>query len=214
VKIVRKTDRFLGGIDLLLLSTVQPYPKYSVVVPVFNRPDELAELLHSLTQQTIRDFEVIVVEDGSDISSKAVCDKFRNQLELHYYTKANTGPGPSRNFGVEKARGEYVVFFDSDCILPPTYFACVETFMQAAPVDAWGGPDRGHENFTPLQQAMACTMSSWLRQVVYAVVSRRIFSPAVLIWAFAGQNQWNWVALRLIGSQKTLSSVSACANRE
>ncbi len=162
MKIVRKTDRFLGGIDLLLLSTVQPYPKYSVVVPVFNRPDELAELLHSLTQQTIMDFEVIVVEDGSDISSKAVCDKFRNQLELHYYTKANTGPGPSRNFGVEKARGEYVVFFDSDCILPPTYFACVETFMQAAPVDAWGGPDRGHENFTPLQQAMAYTMSSWL----------------------------------------------------
>jgi len=162
VKIVRKTDQFLGRVDLLLLSTVQPFPKYSVVVPVFNRPDELAELLHSLTQQTFREIEVIVVEDGSDVSSRSVCDTYKDRLELQYFSKSNSGPGPSRNFGMERARGEYVVFFDSDCILPPGYFACVESYLTSAPVDAWGGPDRGHENFTPLQQAMAYTMSSSL----------------------------------------------------
>lgn len=137
-------------------------PKYSVVVPVYNRPDELAELLESLALQTFREIEVIVVEDGSEVSSRSVCGKYKDRLSLHYFTKTNTGPGPSRNFGIEKARGEYVVFFDSDCILPPDYFDRVASFMGTMSVDAWGGPDRGHEKFTPLQQAMAYTMSSFL----------------------------------------------------
>ena len=147
---------------LLLLLGMPASPKYSVVVPVFNRPDEMEELLQSLVKQTFRDFEVIVVEDGSQKTSEGVCREFESTLDIHYLYKANSGPGPSRNFGFEKARGMYMVVVDSDCILPPEYFSVVEKFLSTHPVDAWGGPDKGHENFTPLQQAMAYTMSSIL----------------------------------------------------
>ncbi|MCX8491912.1 MAG: glycosyltransferase [Cyclobacteriaceae bacterium] len=136
-------------------------PKYSVVIPVYNRPDEMEELLNSLIQQTFTDFEVIVVEDGSSLQSQSVVEKFRANLTIEYIFKANTGPGPSRNVGFKKARGDYFVVFDSDCILPSTYFEAVENFMRSTKVDAWGGPDRGHENFTILQRAMAHTMSSF-----------------------------------------------------
>ena len=136
-------------------------PKYSVVIPVYNRPDEMEELLNSLVQQTFSDFEVIVVEDGSLIQSQTVVEKYRANLTIEYVLKTNTGPGPSRNVGFQKARGEYFVVFDSDCILPPSYFEAVEIFLRQTKVDAWGGPDQGHENFTILQRAMAHTMSSF-----------------------------------------------------
>ncbi|MFM7488515.1 MAG: glycosyltransferase [Cytophagales bacterium] len=135
-------------------------PKYSIVVPVFNRPDELMELLESLTAQTFRDFEVVIVEDGSSRSSEKVVNDYQAKLSITYYVKPNSGPGPSRNFGFERAKGHYFVVFDSDCILPPTYFETIEKFLIENPLDAWGGPDRGHQKFTPLQQAMAYTMSS------------------------------------------------------
>src|SRR4051794_38279675 len=97
-------------------------PKYSVIVPVYNRPAEVDELLKSLTVQTFSDFEVIIVDDGSEQTAKGVCEKYVSQLTIRYFFKPNSGPGPSRNFGFEKAAGEYFVMFDSDCILPPTYF--------------------------------------------------------------------------------------------
>lgn len=137
-------------------------PTYSVIIPVYNRPQEVAELLESLTQQTIQDFEVVLVEDGSTVTSEKVFEQYSNKLSIHYFFKPNTGPGPSRNFGFKKARGRYFVVFDSDCILPPHYFEAVEKFLKEEPVDAWGGPDRGMKNFTSLQQAMAFTMSSML----------------------------------------------------
>ena len=137
-------------------------PKYSIVIPVYNRPEELEELLQSLTEQTFQDFEVIIVEDGSQRTSESVCEKFTSQLTIHYFFKANSGPGPSRNFGFEKAKGTYFVMFDSDCILPPEYFEAVEKYQKLYPLDAWGGPDRGHKKFTTLQRAMAYTMSSVL----------------------------------------------------
>jgi glycosyltransferase involved in cell wall biosynthesis len=137
-------------------------PKYSVIVPVYNRPQEIDELLGSLQKQTYRDFEVILVEDGSSIPSNQVFEKYSTSLSIHYFFKPNSGPGPSRNFGFERARGEYFVVFDSDCILPETYFDAVEIALTKFSWDAWGGPDRGHENFTPLQQAMGYTMSSVL----------------------------------------------------
>jgi glycosyltransferase involved in cell wall biosynthesis len=137
-------------------------PKYSVVVPVYNRPDELREFLQSLTEQSVKSFEVIVVEDGSTIRSEGVVDSFRDKLHIEYIYKPNTGPGPSRNLGFSRARGEYFVVFDSDCILPPHYFAAVDKVLAHDPPDAWGGPDRSHERFTALQQAMAYTMSSVL----------------------------------------------------
>jgi glycosyltransferase involved in cell wall biosynthesis len=136
-------------------------PKYSVIIPVYNRPAELEELLQSLKAQTFTDFEVIIVDDGSQLTSKGVCESYASKLSLQYFFKPNSGPGPSRNYGFEKAAGQYFVMFDSDCILPPGYFEAVEKFLATNPVDAWGGPDRGHEKFTPLQQAMAYTMSSF-----------------------------------------------------
>lgn len=136
--------------------------KYSVVIPVYNRPEELEELLQSLADQKFKDFEVIVIEDGSRRKSESVVEQFKTRLSLHYFFKPNSGPGPSRNFGFERAKGEYFVVFDSDCILPPEYFEVVENFLKSNSLDAWGGPDRGHSKFTPLQQAMAYTMSSIL----------------------------------------------------
>lgn len=137
-------------------------PRFTVVVPVYNRPHELDELLHSLTLQEYKNFDVIVVEDGSTLRSEAVVDKYRSSFSIEYFYKPNTGPGPSRNAGYERARGEYLVVFDSDCILPPQYFAAVNTGLENFGWDAWGGPDQAHEQFTVLQRAMGYTMSSVL----------------------------------------------------
>lgn len=119
-------------------------------------------MLDSLVNQTVKDFNVLIVEDGSTVTSRAVYEKFTDKLAIEYYVKPNSGPGPSRNFGFERATGRYLVVFDSDCLLPPEYFSRVLDFLKHTPADAWGGPDRGHIKFTPLQQAMAYTMSSVL----------------------------------------------------
>ena len=137
-------------------------PKYSIIVPVYNRPEEVEELLESLTKQTFTNFEVILVEDGSTITCENVFEKYVGKLSLQYFFKPNTGPGPSRNFGFERALGDYFVIFDSDCIIPPKYFEEIEIFLSQTPLDGWGGPDRAHENFTPVQRAMGYTMSSVL----------------------------------------------------
>jgi cellulose synthase/poly-beta-1,6-N-acetylglucosamine synthase-like glycosyltransferase len=137
-------------------------PRYSVVVPVYNRPHELDELLNSLVTQDYQSFEVIVVEDGSSVRSDKVVEKYSNRLQLHYLHKPNTGPGPSRNVGFSRAKGDYFVVFDSDCILPSNYFTSVNSALDEFGLDAWGGPDRAHEKFTVLQRAMGYTMSSVL----------------------------------------------------
>jgi len=136
--------------------------KYSVIIPVYNRPNELDELLNSLVQQSKKYFEVIIVEDGSQITSRSVYEKYTTLLDLQYIYKANSGPGPSRNAGFERASGQYFVVFDSDCILPANYFESVDTAMSIEQFDAWGGPDKGHPKFTSRQQAMCCTMSMFL----------------------------------------------------
>ncbi|MBR5395920.1 MAG: glycosyltransferase [Bacteroidaceae bacterium] len=151
--------------------------KYSIIVPVYNRPDEVDELLQSLTQQTFKDMEVIIVEDGSSRSSEAVVHKYAGKLQLRYYTKENSGPGPTRNFGAEHSQGEFLIFLDSDCVLPPGYLQAVEdecSMFNVLPygqaqaeqcsmgIDAWGGPDRAHESFTPVQKAISYSMTSFL----------------------------------------------------
>jgi glycosyltransferase involved in cell wall biosynthesis len=138
------------------------HPKYSVIVPVYNRPNEVRELLESLTTQTRKHFEVILVEDGSTQTCEAVVREFEERLPIRYYYKSNAGPGPARNFGYARAAGDYFVVFDSDCILPPTYFEAVDRHLETETLDAWGGPDRAHEKFTIAQRAMAYTMSSLL----------------------------------------------------
>ena len=105
--------------------------RYSVIVPVFNRPDEVRELLESLCAQTFRDFEVVLVEDGSSVPCAAVVDDFRNKLDIKYFTKENSGPGQTRNFGAEHASGEYLIILDSDVMVPPGYFEAIEEIGRA-----------------------------------------------------------------------------------
>jgi glycosyltransferase involved in cell wall biosynthesis len=137
-------------------------PKYSIIIPVYNRPQELEELLQSLTLQTFKDFEVLIIEDGSSETSEKIFEKYSSRLAITYFFKPNSGPGPSRNYGFQRAKGKFFIVFDSDCIIPPQYLQEVESFIQLHTTDAFGGPDRGHDNFTPLQQAMAYTMSAFL----------------------------------------------------
>ena len=122
--------------------------KYSVIVPVYNRPSECEELLESLTHQTQRDFEVIIVEDGSSVPCRDVVERYADKLAVHYYDKPNSGPGQTRNYGVERANGEYVIILDSDVVLPEGYFAAIDAELAANPCDAFGGPDRAHESFS------------------------------------------------------------------
>ena len=135
--------------------------KYSIVVPVYNRPDEVDELLESLSSQTFKDFEVVIVEDGSRITCKDVCEKYANILDLHYYYKENSGPGQSRNYGVERARGEYVLIVDSDAVAPHGFMQAIDDELQRQPSDAWGGPDAAHESFTDVQKAISYAMTSF-----------------------------------------------------
>jgi glycosyltransferase involved in cell wall biosynthesis len=135
---------------------------YSIIIPVYNRPDEIYELLESLTKQTYTHFEVLIVEDGSEKTSKDIVEKFSDTLDIQYFYKENSGQGFSRNYGFERANGDYFVVFDSDCIIPEHYFETVEKFLSQNPVDAWGGPDRAHPSFTPLQKAINFSMTSIL----------------------------------------------------
>lgn len=135
--------------------------KFSIIIPVFNRPDEVDELLESLCQQTVKDFEVIIIEDGSVKPCKDVCDKYANILDLHYYAKENSGPGQSRNYGAERANGEFVIILDSDVVLPTGYLQAVEDELKHNPCEAFGGPDAAHPSFTPVQKAISYSMTSF-----------------------------------------------------
>ena len=135
--------------------------KYSVIVPVYNRPNECEELLESLTHQTQRDFEVIIVEDGSSVPCREVVERYADKLAVHYYDKPNSGPGQTRNYGVERANGEYVIILDSDVVLPEGYFAAIDAELAANPCDAFGGPDRAHESFSTTQKAINYAMTSF-----------------------------------------------------
>lgn len=135
--------------------------RYSIIIPVFNRPDEVDELLDSLTRQSFKDFEVLVIEDGSTVPCEEVTRKYRESIDVHYYTKSNSGPGQTRNYGAERSNGEYLLILDSDCVLPEGYLAAIESELAASPADAFGGPDRAHASFTPVQKAINYAMTSF-----------------------------------------------------
>lgn len=135
--------------------------KYSFIIPVYNRPDEVDELLTSLSAQTLKDFEVVVVEDGSSVPCADVVKKYELRMDVRYFNKPNSGPGQTRNFGVEHARGEYMLILDSDVVLPESYLAAVDEELQANDCDAFGGPDRAHESFTKMQKAINYAMTSF-----------------------------------------------------
>ncbi len=135
--------------------------KYSIVIPVYNRPDEVDELLSSLLSQSFQDFEVIVVEDGSKITCREVCDKYTGKLCLSYFMKPNSGPGQSRNYGAERANGQYLLILDSDVVLPKDYLQAIEDELNTLPCEAFGGPDASHPSFTPVQKAISYSMTSF-----------------------------------------------------
>ncbi len=138
-------------------------PRFSFIVPVYNRIDEVHDLLESLLGQTDRDFEVVIVEDGSTMPCREECDKARSRgLDVRYFFKENEGRSIARNVGMDNARGDYFIFVDSDCVIPPEYVATVKAALDRRPLDCFGGPDAAHESFSDTQKAINVAMTSFL----------------------------------------------------
>lgn len=137
-------------------------PFFSIIVPVYNRPAEIEELLESLEKQTDNDFEIIIVEDGSSLPSQEVCQAKKGSLNLKYFYKKNEGRSIARNYGMDRADGEYFLFVDSDCIMPPDYIESAKKGLKIKPVDCFGGPDAAHDSFSDVQKAINFTMTSFL----------------------------------------------------
>lgn len=137
--------------------------QFSFIIPVYNRPEEIQELLHSFVGlKTDTKFEIVIVEDGSSITSKTIIEAFKYKLDISYFYKENSGPGDSRNYGMTQAKGNYFIILDSDCILPENYLTEVENSLKENYVDCFGGPDAAHESFTSLQKAINFSMTSFI----------------------------------------------------
>ena len=136
--------------------------KFSVIIPVYNRPDEMAEMLASLAAQTEKNFEVVVVEDGSTLPCQEEVDRYAGGLEIQYITKPNTGRSDTRNVGMKHAKGDSFLFFDSDCILPPEYIQTLNRCLQNDYTDCFGGPDRALPTFTDMQKAVNFATLPWM----------------------------------------------------
>lgn len=133
---------------------------FSIIIPLYNRPQEIDELLHTLTQQAYKNFEVLVVEDGSQLDAREIVESYREQLEIRYFFKENEGQGFTRNFAFKHAKGDYFIIFDSDCLIPIDYLENVKNHLEKHQLDAYGGPDAAHESFTPVQKAISYAMTS------------------------------------------------------
>lgn len=138
-------------------------PQFSIIVPVYNRIDEVRDLLDSLLAQSVRNFELIIVEDGStEPCEKVVTEARERGLDVKYFYKTNEGRSIARNYGLEHAIGDYFIFFDSDCVIPPVYFKTLEEELKKKPLDCYGGPDAAHESFSDTQKAINYSMTSFL----------------------------------------------------
>ncbi|WP_291787686.1 glycosyltransferase [Cecembia sp.] len=135
---------------------------FSIIIPVYNRPQEIKMLLDSLQLQEYQDFEVIIVEDGSAFTCDDCILNYKNQLDVHYFFIKNVGQGFARNFGMEKAKGEYFVFFDSDCIIPLGYLKSLKKAIKDRNLDAHGGPDAAASDFSAFQKAINYSMTAFL----------------------------------------------------
>lgn len=136
---------------------------FSLIIPVYNRPDEIDELLASLVTQTYKgQYEIVIVEDGSAVTCKDIVAAYEDKLMISYYFKENSGPGDSRNYGMKRAKGDYFIILDSDCILPPQYLESVEQNLAKEYVDCFGGPDAALDSFSDIQKAINFTMTSFL----------------------------------------------------
>lgn len=133
---------------------------FSIIIPLYNRPQEIDELLFTLAQQDYPKFEVLVIEDGSSRDAKEIVERYQDKLDVHYFFKPNEGQGFSRNFGFERAKGDYFIVFDSDCLIPANYLQLVDSYLSLYQLDAYGGPDAAHTSFTPIQKAISYSMTS------------------------------------------------------
>src|SRR6201996_1227756 len=133
---------------------------FSIIIPLYNRPQEIKELLETLTLQTYKQFEVLVIEDGSVDDAAEIVKEFADRLAIRYFVKPNSGQGFTRNYGFERAKGDYFVIFDSDCLIPEDYFQVVNDSLNTNWLDAYGGPDASHPSFTPVQKAISYSMTS------------------------------------------------------
>jgi glycosyltransferase involved in cell wall biosynthesis len=137
--------------------------EYSFIIPVYNRPNEIDELLESFCKVEFdRPYEIVIIEDGSEQKSDLIVENYSDRLDISYYYKSNSGPGASRNYGMSKAKGNYFIVLDSDVILPPNYLMEVEKFLNNRYVHAFGGPDDAHASFSDLQKAINFAMTSFL----------------------------------------------------
>ena len=137
-------------------------PYFSVIIPVYNRPAEVEDLLRSLSEQTCKDFEVYLVEDGSTLRCDDIAARYQDRLDLHYHYKENEGRSIARNYGIERASGEYFIFFDSDCVIPSQYFETLKRELEREYVDCFGGPDAASDDFSDVQKAINFSMTSFL----------------------------------------------------
>lgn len=136
---------------------------FSIIIPVFNRPDEINELLASLELSDFKGkYEIVIVEDGSSLKCKEEVKKYEHKLNISYHYKENSGPGDSRNYGMKVAKGDYFIIFDSDCIIPKQYLTEVEKELNARYVDCFGGSDAALDSFSDVQKAINFAMTSFL----------------------------------------------------
>jgi glycosyltransferase involved in cell wall biosynthesis len=136
---------------------------FSFIIPVYNRPNEIEELLNSLSKLLYeKPYEIVIIEDGSTLSSEKIVAKYQNSLDITYLIKENSGPGDSRNYGMQRAKGDYFIILDSDCIVPEKYLLELSQYLQNDFVDCFGGPDAAHESFTTIQKAINFSMTSFL----------------------------------------------------
>ena len=135
-------------------------PTISIIIAIFNRKDELFELLNSLSHQTDKDFEVIIVDDGSKIALLPTVQLFESQLDIKFFRIDNSGPGLSRNYGAKRAKNDWLVFVDSDVIVETDYIENIKKNLTENPCDAFGGADKAHKGFNLMQKAISYSMTS------------------------------------------------------
>lgn len=160
---------------------------FSIIVPVYNRPEEVADLLRSLAAQTDKGFETIIVEDGSTVKCEQQCEQYAETANVRYFYKSNEGRSIARNHGIQEAKGDYFIFVDSDCILPPGYIADLRKALEKNPADCYGGPDAAHESFSDTQKAINYAMTSFLTTggIRGGKVSMEKFTPRTFNMGFS-----------------------------
>lgn len=140
---------------------MQKIAQFSIITPVYNCSNEVKEFLESLSRQTYKDFEVIIIEDGKNDKSDKIVSSYTDKLNIKYFYKENTGVSFRRNYGIKNASGNYYIFFDSDCIIPKNYFEFINNELNNNFVDAYGGPDKAHSSFSVIQKAVNYSMTSF-----------------------------------------------------